>query len=395
MVGILLVILSGLLGLACSERYIVSHDVQFHSYSKQWFYLYYGNSIQKSMTIGDQTILVIDDYYNGLADVHFLISYPFINTIEIDHEVKLYNGNTKYDEHMEDKVDVKDFEQLTPPLHLDRVDQRYMPLDNKYVYNEFAGMNTTVFIVDTGIDIKHPEFEGRAEWGINTADSEGPDGCMESHGTHVAGIVGSKTYGVAKKTKLVSVKVLDCTGSGSYSGILEGLEWIAKQKVNYGIVNMSLGGPFSNILNKAVDSLSSQGYIIVSAAGNENQDACNTSPASARSSITVGSIGVSKGGDCQCLLFSTFSNYGKCVSILADGEDILSTVPKGRTSTMSGTSMASPETAGVVALYVSRLLGEKKCPSKLIKEILVAKSIPNAVKGKMNGTPNSLLYSRV
>jgi subtilisin family serine protease len=249
MFGTLLVIL---LGLVRGERYIVSHDTAGTSYNKHWFYFSYINSIHKHIVIGDQTILSLEYDSKHIEDPHFLVSYPFINTIEVDHEVKMY------DTVVPQQFNMEELEQLNPPLNLDRVDQRYMPLDGKYIYNDFAGINATVFIVDTGVDIKHPEFEGRAEWGVNTADSEGPDGCMEAHGTHVAGIVGSKTYGVAKKTKLVSVKVLDCTGRGSYSTILQGLEWISKQKVNYGIVNMSLGGPFSKIVNKAVDSLYSQ-----------------------------------------------------------------------------------------------------------------------------------------
>lgn len=373
--------LSLILGLAflssvVSESYIVTYKhSQRHSSNIEYFAKRYTTT--KKFSIDGLNIMALDIPKDHVDEYHFKISYPFIETIEIDHKVSIHGENV----------------QAYPPLHLDRLDQRSFPLDNKYYHNEYSGSGAIVYVVDTGVDISHPEFEGRAEWGINTADDEGSNGCMDSHGTHVAGIVGSKTYGVAKKVKIISVKVLDCNGEGSYSGILGGLEWISKRKEKNSIVNMSLGGPYSKILNTVVESLSKNGFIVVSAAGNENSNACNSSPGSAISSITVGSVGTYISRQCSSLSFSTFSNYGRCVDILADGEDILSTIPKGSTGTMSGTSMASPEVAGVCALYVASMVAKNKCPSKLL-DVLHKNAIKDAVQGELNGTGNILLYSR-
>ena len=236
---------------------------------------------------------------------------------------------------------------------------------NKYVYQGDGGEGVTAYVIDTGINIKHVEFEGRARWGKtmpqNDVDEDG-----NGHGTHCAGTIGSRKYGVAKKAELVAVKVLGSGGSGSMSDVTGGVLWAvedakkltaqfranphsAAAKKHKGFVaNMSLGGGKSPTLDKAVNGAVTSGMHFGVAAGNENQDACNVSPAGASNPVTVGASTVQDER-------AYFSNKGKCVDIFAPGLNILSTWNTGPTSvnTISGTSMASPHIVGLLAYLLS------------------------------------------
>ena len=228
---------------------------------------------------------------------------------------------------------------------LDRVDQRASSLDGAYTY-DYSGVGVTVYIVDTGIRYSHEEFAGRASPGFNVLYGDGSD--CHGHGTHVAGTVAGSTYGVAKAAHLVSVRVLQCNGSGSLSGVIAGLDWIGRNATGPAVANMSLGGTASFTLDDAVERLVSNGVTTVVAAGNNNADACGYSPAGAASAITVGATTSS---DTR----SSFSNYGSCLDLFAPGSLITSSyyTSNDATSTMSGTSMASPHVAGAAALYLS------------------------------------------
>jgi len=264
----------------------------------------------------------------------FLLDHSFIKNIEEDLPVSI--NQKSY------------FLQENPPWNLDRVDQRTPQLDNRYFYRTSQGKDALVYVVDTGIDIAHPDFDGRAVWGINTSGDNQDKDC-NSHGTHVAGTIGSMTYGIAKKSTLIAVKVLGCTGGGSMSGVIRGLEFVAadaRDKRRPAIINMSLGGGRSDALNRAVSQLTSRGVHVVVAAGNESQDACNTSPASENTAMTVGATTRNNH-------LASFSNWGTCVDILSPGTEILSTVPGGKTAVLQGTSMASPLVAGVYALILT------------------------------------------
>lgn len=199
--------------------------------------------------------------------------------------------------------------------------------------------DTTVYIVDTFVDIQHREFEGRASVGVEVV----PGTPSSVHGTHVAGLVGGKMAGVNKRAKMVSVVVLNDQGVGSWAEIIRGLEWIAQQQ-DKGIINMSIGGPRSQIVNNVIRKMVQQGYKIVVAAGNEAKDACNTSPASERTAVTVGAVG-------RQSQWARFSNFGPCVDILAPGDVIGSALPNNKYGFMSGTSMASPIVAGIWSLF--------------------------------------------
>jgi len=281
------------------------------------------------------------------------------------------------------------------PWHLDRISKRDLPLNNEYEYDKVGSChrskNVTIhtYVVDTGIDVLHHEFEGRAEWLANFADKRDTD--CHSHGTHCAGLVGSKTYGVCKDAKLFAVKVLDCRGSGAFSGILSGLDYVYKhhkqqmrENANVkSIVSMSLGGGFSSTINRAVEALiKDDSMYVVVAAGNEDSDACNTSPASARGILT---IMASDKYDNRAY----FSNYGKCADMYSPGVDILSTVPNDETAVYSGTSMATPILVGVLNHYLDQY---SDLNMKMIKEKLLSDASKDKLSNNPKHTNNLLVY---
>lgn len=276
--------------------------------------------------------------------------------------------------------------QKDPIWNLDRIDQRSNTLNSMYFYQDLAGSGVWNYVLDTGIWVNHEEFGGRAYWGLNVADDEPQEGCMNPHGTHVAGTIGSKTYGVAKNTSLVSVKVLDCSGRGTISGIIKALGWVVKQDNKKKIINMSLGGGKSNSLDYAIEQVSKMGVVVVVAAGNENRDACLSSPSSSPYVITVGAT-------TKTTEITSFSNWGRCVDIFAPGSGILSTMPGGKTSYMDGTSMSAPHVAGVVSLILDAYTGDTIIDYKKIKDFLALVSTKEKITGDLKNSPNNMLFS--
>jgi subtilisin family serine protease len=228
---------------------------------------------------------------------------------------------------------------------LDRIDQRALPLDSSFVPPN-DGSGVTAYIIDSGIRYSHADFGGRASLGYDFTGGLGED-CL-GHGTHIAGTIGGSAYGVAGNVKLVAVRVFGCTGSTGLSMILAAMEWVVQNHVSPSVVNMSLGGIGDVTLDAAVGSLTRAGVTVVVSAGNSNYDACLYSPARADSAITVGATN-------QYDERATFSNYGDCLDLFAPGVSIVSDWYTGdaATSTLSGTSMASPHVAGVAALVLS------------------------------------------
>ncbi|KAF6815906.1 serine protease precursor [Colletotrichum musicola] len=237
------------------------------------------------------------------------------------------------------------------------------PGGTTYMFDDSAGEGTCAYIIDTGIDVTHPDFEGRAEFLANYADDDDTDG--QGHGTHVAGTVGSATYGVAKKTKLFAVKVLDASGEGTNSAVMAGMDFVTADAAGRSecaagvVVNMSLGGRASTAVNQAAAAIVSAGHFLAAAAGNEAADAGTSSPGSEESVCTVGATN-------RRDALAEYSNFGTAVDVLAPGSEILSTWPGGSTvstslstlrnseadddkNTISGTSMASPHVAGLAA----------------------------------------------
>lgn len=259
---------------------------------------------------------------------------------------------------------------------IDRVDGG---LDGRYNFPG-RGNGVDVYVIDTGIDTRHRDFGGRARWGFNAADNSNTDG--NGHGTHVAGTVASTTYGVAKGATVWAVKVLDNNGDGFLEWIMDGVNWVTRNASRGSVANMSLGdrgrgGPNTRLMDDAVAALIRSGTTVVIAAGNETQDACNVSPARVGAAITVGSTAR---GD----TISNFSNWGRCVDILAPGSAITSTIPGNRASTISGTSMAAPHVAGVAALVLE---GRSLSPAAVAREILNSAE-RNQIGGSLRGSPN-------
>jgi len=278
--------------------------------------------------------------------------------------------------------------QLEATWGLVRTGERTLNINGEYYYDDAnVGSGVDAYILDTGIYTEHIEFEGRAVWGTDTVDNPSPRTDSNGHGTHVAGTVGSKGYGIAKASTLIAVKVLGASGSGSTAGVIDGVDFTCSDhqaKRNKCVANMSLGGGLSLALNRAVEQAVECGCSFAVASGNSNANACLNSPASADGDvITVNSMDSS---DQQ----SYFSNHGLCTDIFAPGSSITSTWIGSRfaINTISGTSMASPHVCGVQAK-----LAELNDDPAVIKATILREATQDALSSVSANTPNSLVYS--
>ena len=272
--------------------------------------------------------------------------------------------------------------QISAPWGLDRIDQ-VTGRDSTYTYTA-TGSGVTAYVIDTGILASHSQFGGRVLSGFSSI-SGGTSDC-NGHGTHVAGTIGAATFGVAKSVSLVPVRVLDCNGSGTVSGVIAGIDWVSSQATGgLRVANMSLGGVASNAIDTAVNSLINRGVTVVVAAGNNSADACSYSPARVPAAITVAASTSSDG-------FASYSNRGSCIDIVAPGTSIQSAwhTSTTATNTISGTSMASPHVAGAVALYFQKF--GAMSPGQMDQQLKSRASV-NVISSVPRGTANIFLFT--
>ncbi|MGW0549949.1 S8 family peptidase [Streptomyces altiplanensis] len=270
-----------------------------------------------------------------------------------------------------------------PSWGIDRIDQAGTAGDGKYAYPDSAGEGVTAYVIDTGVRITHKDFEGRAAHGFDAVDNDDSADDGNGHGTHVAGTIAGAAHGVAKKAKIVAVRVLDDQGSGTTEGVVAGIDWVTKNHQGPSVANMSLGGGADEALDEAVRKSIASGVTYGVAAGNESSDAGQGSPARVKEAITVAS---STKDDAQ----SGFSNFGQVVDIYAPGSDITSSWNDSDegTKTISGTSMATPHVVGAAALY---LAGHKDATPEAVATALTGGATLDKISNPSTGTPNKLL----
>ncbi|HWM06704.1 MAG TPA: S8 family peptidase [Actinophytocola sp.] len=280
------------------------------------------------------------------------------------------------------KFTINDTQANPPSWGLDRLDQRDLPLDNSYTYAN-KGDGVTAFVIDTGVMIEHPTFEGRATGGFDAIDGDNNPVDGHGHGTHVAGTIGGAEYGVAKGVSIVGVRVLDDSGSGTTEQVVAGIDWVAQNHSGPSVANMSLGGGADEVLDEATRGAIASGVTFAIAAGNSSSDASGFSPARVQEAITVAA---SDDADSQ----ASFSNFGSLVDIYAPGVDITSSWNDGATNTISGTSMATPHVAGAAALFLQN--NPAATPADVAAGLAAAAS-PDKITNASPGTPNLLLYT--
>jgi subtilisin family serine protease len=321
----------------------------------------YGGTVKRTFTA------VLNGYSAKLTDTQAkrLAADPAVASVEQDQRVHV------------------DATQSSAPWGLDRIDQVNLPLSGTYTYPDTAGSGVTAYVIDTGVRITHSQISGRASYGYDAVDGDTTASDGNGHGTHVATTIAGSTYGVAKSAKIVAVRVLDNSGSGTTSGVIAGINWVTNNAVKPAVANMSLGGSASTSLDTAVANSISSGVTYAIAAGNSSANAANYSPARVSTAITVGATTSS---DAK----ASYSNYGSTVDIFAPGSSIIAgyNTSDTATATLSGTSMATPHVAGAAAIY---LAGHPSATPATVSSALVSGATSGVLSSVGSGSPNKLL----
>jgi subtilisin family serine protease len=281
------------------------------------------------------------------------------------------------------RVQVTDTTQTNAPWGLDRIDQTSLPLSGTYTYPDSAGSGVTAYVIDTGVRITHSQISGRASYGYDAVDGDTVASDGNGHGTHVATTIAGTTYGVAKKAKIVAVRVLNNSGSGTTAGVIAGIDWVTANHSGPSVANMSLGGGVSSTLDTAVRNSIASGVTYAVAAGNSNANASSSSPARVSEAITVGAT---TSTDAR----ASYSNYGSILDIFAPGSSITAGwyTSDTATNTISGTSMATPHVAGAAAVY---LANHTSATPAQVASALIAGATTGKVTSPGTGSPNRLL----
>ncbi|MFB6640518.1 S8 family peptidase [Streptomyces chartreusis] len=281
------------------------------------------------------------------------------------------------------RVRLADTTQTSAPWGLDRIDQAALPLSGTYTYPDSAGSGVTAYVIDTGVRITHQQISGRATYGYDAVDGDTTASDGNGHGTHVATTIAGSTYGVAKKAKIVAVRVLDNSGSGTTAGVIAGIDWVTNNHSGPSVANLSLGGGASTTLDTAVRNSIASGVTYAVAAGNSSANASSYSPARVTEAITVGATTSS---DAR----ASYSNYGSVLDIFAPGSSITAGwyTSDTATNTISGTSMATPHVAGAAAIY---LAGHTSATPAAVASALTGGATANVVTSPGSGSPNRLL----
>ncbi|GAA2328382.1 S8 family peptidase [Streptomyces kunmingensis] len=348
---------------AVSGSYIVLLDQKADTAAKKDLAKEYGGTFKRNYTSAVNGFSV-----NGLSQTE-------ARQLAADNSVGKVVQNKKF--HIDTVQD------NPPSWGLDRIDQADTAGDGKYTYPDAAGEGATAYVIDTGVRISHKDFGGRASSGFDAIDNDDNADDGNGHGTHVAGTIAGSAHGVAKKAKIVAVRVLDNEGSGTTEQVVAGIDWVTQNHKGPSVANMSLGGGVDEALDAAVQKSIASGVTYAVAAGNESADASTSSPARVPEAITVAS---STRDDEQ----SSFSNYGSAVDIYAPGSDITSdwNTDDNATDTISGTSMATPHVVGAAAVY---LAGHPDAAPADVAKALTGGATSDAISNASAGTPNKLL----